>query len=180
MTRALRLAAFVATMTVTTSAWAADDASRFISKARQYGMTFQPPTGFHSVAVVPNPDVAYDYAIRLDQLRLEIRYVVSVPLPEAAVGLNLIATMLNISGGKQPPLQPFPPDAVGPEFGADLGFTSAVRVDSAFGKGFKQCMAFSIWKRGVAQATVMFLYDDPRLVQKQILDATYALRFATK
>jgi hypothetical protein len=71
-----------------------------------------------------------------------------------------------------------PPDAVRKEFGADSGATAFVELDSAFGKGFKYCIASVIHRNNAVDAYTFFLYKDPE--QRTVLarhDVFYSLKF---
>lgn len=105
------------------------------------GMRFTQPDGFAPVPVIPDQVWAYHYAVLSPSRNLEIRYRID-SLPRLAaeraqmqrgmtelvsVDINQIyrtsaaATLFNLSGGQDRPLNPFPAEAVRAEFGADWG-----------------------------------------------------------
>ena len=105
------------------------------------GMRFEQPDGFVPVPVRPDQVWAYHHAVLSPSHNLEIRYRIdSLPRLVAeraqlqrgvtelvSVDINQIhrtvaaATLFNLSGGQDRPLNPFPAEAVRAEFGADWG-----------------------------------------------------------
>ena len=130
-------------------------------------MQYALPPDFSPTPVIANDDVAYDFAIKSKSSLLEIRYRIwpimaneSNPIYKA-----MILTMgLNISNGKLPQSQDYPPESVKQEFGADAGCTAVVHTDSQFGKGYKFCMISVIHKDNAGDAYIFYLYNDPQSI----------------
>ncbi len=143
---------------------------------QQNGMRFTVPSGFVRTPVVANGDVEYDFALKSETVKLEIRYRIW-PFDAHSQGkpnrnsmfMTMLMTMgLNISNGIEPKATRYPPDDVKREFGADAGGSCAVRTDSEFGTGYKFCVISVIHKDDVADAYVFYLCDDPTVAMRAI------------
>ena len=157
-------------------------------------LSFTQPNEFSAVAVVDNPDVRYQFAMRSTVAKAEIRYAIfpssnndevagakvalARVLDDVAAGF-LQTICLNISNGKSCDIRPFPQPAVKAEFGADGGFTSVTALDSKFGKGFTYCMVNLIYKNGVADVAIFFMFDDVKVMPSLVTQERvfHALRF---
>jgi len=142
---------------------------QLLNKAK---MQFTMPPGFKATPVLDNGDVVYDFAVKSNTSGLEIRYRIwpidmTVTNPNALFEPMLITMGLNISGGKMVQPQRYPDESVKEEFGADAGCTSAVPVNSDFGKGYTKCMFSAIHKDNVADAYIFYLFDN----QDEIMSA---------
>jgi len=143
---------------------------------QQTGMRLTVPSGFVQAPVVANGDVEYDFALKSETVKLEIRYRIwpfeaqSKRLPNRnSVFMTMMMTMaLNISNGTEPKATRYPPGDVKSEFGADAGATCAVQTDSEFGTGYKFCVISVIHKDDVADAYEFYLCDDPRVAMRAI------------
>ena len=155
---------------------------------RSHSLQFAVPPGFAPTSVMPNDDVVYDFAVKSQTKKLEIRYRI-IPIRRTneapSIDVNtmyhamLIAMALNISGGQQPHTQDYPENSVREEFGADAGATTAVRCNSDFGKDYQNCLISAMHKDDVADAYVFFLFDDLQVLQAAITtdNIYHALRF---
>src|SRR5205814_5550015 len=95
------------------------------------------PRDYSPVAVVANPDVLYQFAMKSRAAKVEIRYAIFPSSNNPEVGAAFLQTIcLNLSKGKACNIRPFPHPAVKTEFGADGGFTSMTALDSQFGRAF--------------------------------------------
>jgi hypothetical protein len=162
--------------------------SEFSKLVEANALRFALPPGFSPTPVFVNDDVAYDFAVKSTTKKLEIRYRIWPLKPSSQsskVDINsvhqamLLTMALNISNGKQGPVQAYPDQSVKEEFGADAGATTVISCDSDFGKGYLKCLISVIHKENTADAYVFFLFDDPQVVGEAIMtDKTYhALRF---
>ena len=150
-------------------------------------MSFAVPPGFSAIPVVPNDDVAYDYALRSQTMKLEMRYRILPVEPASTSDARrksqlepmLLAVALNISGGQEPNATYYPKDAVKSEFGADAGATCAVKVSSEFGRGYALCLISAIHRDGIADAYVFYLCDDLSIAKRVLATGSifHALRF---
>jgi hypothetical protein len=147
---------------------------------RQNLLRFALPPGFEATPVIDNGDVRYDYAIKSNNTKLEIRYRIwPITNGDAEYGAMAVTMGLNISNGQMMETRHYPVPDVTTEFGADEGCSGMVQNDSEFGKGYKFCIISVVQKHRVANAFTFFLFDDPRIVMDAIVnDAVYhALRF---
>ncbi|PYP96695.1 MAG: hypothetical protein DMD34_05015 [Gemmatimonadetes bacterium] len=143
-------------------------------------LSFTQPNEFSAVAVVDNPDVRYQFAMRSTVAKAEIRYAIFPSSNNDEVAAGFLQTIcLNISNGKSCDIRPFPQPAVKAEFGADGGFTSVTALDSKFGKGFTYCMVNLIYKNGVADVAIFFMFDDVKVMPSLVTQERvfHALRF---
>jgi len=154
------------------------EAKTFKEKLNKMGLLFNQPKNFYSVPIKPNGDVAYDYAVRHKNLKLEIRYSLRPDVKDPrAPKLFLAACALNINGGVQPNLAPFRPQDVKNEFNADRGFTTVTDLNSEFGKGYKTSSLFIIQKDGKGSVVVTYLFDDINLIMPTYLNTFYSIKF---
>ena len=155
---------------------------------RSNSLRFAIPPGFVSIPVKANGDVAYDFAIRSQSRRLEIRYRVwpidrsrgQSPGRANAIYTAMILTMgLNISKGELPETQDFPHESVRQEFGADAGQTTLVDCNSEFGQGYNKCMISVIHKDDVVDIYTFFLFDAREVISEALMteEVFHAIRF---
>jgi hypothetical protein len=133
-----------------------------------------------SVAVVTNPDVQYQFAMRSKVVKAEIRYAIFPVMQSPSLSATWLETIcLNLSGGNICNIGRFPSQAVKTEFGADDGWTSVTPLHSEFGKGYAHCMITLIHKDRVADVAIFFLFDDVTVLQPLVVeDAVFhALKF---
>lgn len=151
-------------------------ADQFAVRARQRGFEFRAPAGFREVAVVPNPEVAYDYAVTDEAGRLEVRYALrpfgaAQPQPAqrsvdpASSGRAHFAAMVSrLTGGGFIQPKQIQPDMARELVGADGGLmaTIAPRDDSKFGAGWKHVMVVQFDRRDRGYLIVFLLFHDAR------------------
>lgn len=172
-------------------------------------MTFIMPKDAIPIPIVKNKQMHYEYAITFKDQPFEVRYSIApvgytvaeaytggkgiTPHKEAKVedefGAKVTSTVvaMNVAGGR--PTQgmgsnPFPPEAVKKEFGADWGSTTIIPLgNNFFGTEFKFCVMVTLFKKDVASAYVMYLSDTRENVIKlmgELVAKTggfYALKF---
>lgn len=156
----------------------------------QNSLVFSFPQGFTPVPVVDNHDVQYDFALKSQSEKLEIRYRI-IPIGWYKLSADqdtsmtrhamLLTMSMNISNsnGELPQTHDFRTNDVREEFGADAGSLAAVSSNSDFGKGFQRCVINVFHKNKVADAYVFFLFDDIKVFIAALkTDQIYhALRF---
>jgi hypothetical protein len=145
-------------------------------------MVFTIPTGTTQVPVVKNKQVRYDFAVKFTDKPIEIRYSIfslsarfaeyKIFLTEHAPGSTMVnpnnsykafsyTVALNVGGGSMDPtigFNPFPPEHVKPEFGADWGGTWIIPIkNTSFGTDYKFCIMISLHRDDVADAYIMYL-----------------------
>ena len=154
---------------------------------QQSNMIFTQPEGFSALPVRENRDVKYDYALKHQKQKLEVRYFI-LPLAENKAldssvfwQSNTMAVLRNISSGKDSHALDNVyrvPDEALKVYNADAGaFAKSSTHQSDFGMGYKQCSMTSLYSKGKAQAMVFFLYDELAPVEALIGKALYSLRF---
>jgi hypothetical protein len=153
---------------------------RFADLLLRDSLSFSVPKDFTPVAVVTNPDVRYQFAMKSKLVKAEIRYAIFPPIQSGSPAASWLETIcLNLSGGTVCNIQRFPPQAVRTEFGANDGWTSVTPLHSEFGKGYAYCLINLIHKDHVADVVTFFLYDDIKVLQTLLVqDAVFhALKF---
>ncbi len=172
-------------------------------------MTFAMPKDAISIPVVKNRQMHYEYAITFQNQPFEVRYAVGPmgytmaeaytggkgitphiePTLNGELGAKMLSTTvaLNVAGGTETPgmgSNPFPPEAVKKEFGADWGSTTIIPIgNNSFGTEYKFCVMVTLFKKDVAQAYVMYLSDTKENLMKLMGEliaktgAFYALKF---
>ena len=150
----------------------ASSQERFADLLPKYSLSFALPNDFVPVAVVANPDVRYQFAMKSKVVKAEIRYAIFPVMPSTSLWLETIC--LNLSGGKECDVRRFPTQAVKTEFGADDGWTSVTSLQSEFGRGYAYCMTNLIHKDHVADVAIFILFDDMKVVQSLLFqDAVF-------
>ena len=170
-------------------------------------MTFKMPKDAIPIPIKENNQMHYEYAITFKDQPFEVRYSVApvgYTVAEAYTGGKNVtsqkntmgemkpevistAVAINVAGGK--PTQgmgsnPFPPEAVKREFGADWGSTTLIPLgNNSFGTDYKFCIMISLFKKDVANAYIMYLSDTKensiKLMKELIAfpGSFYALKF---
>lgn len=166
------------------SAAAQPSMGTFQQLASLHHMRFAMPSHFTAVPVKANRDIVYDFAMRSEIKKLEIRYrIVSIDRKDRnanAVHETMLATMaMNISNGKTITPQRYPTTSVKKEFGADAGCTGVVLTQSEFGNGYTMCMISVIHKDNVADAYTYYLFDEQDALIEALTNSPiyHALRF---
>jgi len=165
--------------------------------ANQESMTFIMPKNFTSVPVIQNRNVRYDFAIKHNKKKLEIRYALfslkkrileyeksknnpNVVMTDPNKGYTAFtyASCLNISGG-QPfkGIRAFKPADVKKEFNADWGATILIEPKSDFGKGYKYILAVSLHKDSISDVFIFYLFDDIKKISPEMQKAFHALTY---
>jgi len=171
-------------------------------------MSFKKPEGVTEIPVVNSGKVVnYDYALKMNDKNVEIRYAVR-PIPQEVFELyekrekkegdtvlnpNIIHRMLTpmmysaISGGKLTPkavsIQYFKPEKIKQSAGADIGSMSAGPVAAEWAQGYNFGLFIMLHKDYLADAYIFYLFEN----EKQLTDAfkeitgndtlLYALKF---
>ncbi len=175
-------------ITTTTKSTSQPIPTTFSKLLTNNSLQYDVPPGFVSTPIISNGDVEYDFAVRSQTKKLEIRYRIwplkkSIQAPnqdENSIHQAMLLTMaLNISNGNPGPIQPYPAESVQTEFGAAAGSTTMITCNSEFGKGFQKCLISVIHKDNFADAYAFFLFDDLRVVTEALTTdkVFHALRF---
>jgi hypothetical protein len=162
------------------------------------GMTFEMPKGFAETDIIPNRQMSYDYAIKHGEKQFEVRFALR-PLgdliknyteleknkkpgdinlsPNKVYTTSLQTTVLNISGGRMPQFNLFPPLAVKAEFNAEWGATTIFEVGKEFGQTYKYCMVVAVHKNNFADAYYFYLSDKQETINELIEPVFHCLKF---
>lgn len=190
-------------LTVFITAFTRSDDNGKIVKAKEFqeyidtiGLTFTMPAGFKEIAVKENNDLWYSFAIKDKDADFEVRYTVWSLKPTFAeyekckldtnctmVNPNVIykgriqANVLNMSGGQDYEIGPFPMQAVKNEFNADAGGSSFFEFNCGFGKGYKYGQMVYLHKDNVADVIITYMSNDRKTHSDNMLKAFHALTF---
>ncbi len=180
---------------------------RFLTILDETGMVFHQTGGTIQIPIVKNMQMHYEFAVKYPDKPLEIRYAIASlkdrvadynewrknPKPgEIRTDPNTLAksmayvVSLNVGGGSMDPsigFNPFPPEAVKAEFGADWGGTSIIPIkNTSFGTDYKWCLMLVLHKNSVADSYVFYLTDTREHLNTLLKDdaamaSFYALKF---
>jgi hypothetical protein len=166
---------------------------------KENGLEFNQPVGFVKTGVIKNPDLYYDYAMKLKKDSFEVRYSVfplhplladyeeSLKDPDrTALDPNkyyrsmFMANILNVAQvglEDMPSTGDFPSEAVKEEFGADYGATSFFVPNSEFGTNYRLCLMVVIHKKDLADVYICFLGNNEESFEENMMRAFHALKF---
>lgn len=178
--------------------------TEFEELLNKHQLEFTMPDGFEEVPVKENPDMYYNYAMKLIGQQFEVRYTImslrkmcedykdskndSTRMmidPNKLHKSMVIANILNISQINMakdpiPQIAPFPPKSVKEEFGCEYGGTAFFKVNSTFSIGYKYCSFVVLHKENVADVYISFLGKKGKKIPEFMLKAFYALRFVNE
>jgi hypothetical protein len=174
--------------------------NKFLKLCNYSDMTYSIPEGFEPVEVKQNPDLAYQYAVKHKIKKLEIRYSI-VPLKEDVKAYNeylkdgakkkiillepnldhellAITAVMNIS--RTPEAQEnhiYTPDAIKHNLNADWGTSYYIENNSAYGEGYKYSLVVAAHKKNIANAFIVFLFDEEKDIRNEMLSSFHHLKF---
>ena len=174
--------------------------NKFLKLCNYSDMTYSIPVGFNPVEVKQNPDLLYQYAIKHKNKKLEIRYSI-FPLKDEIEAYNAglkdktknkivlidpnldhelvaISAAMNIS--RSPITQEnntFKPDAVKQDFNADWVTSYYIENNSEYGGGYQYSLVVAIHKKNIANAFIVFLFDDDKDIRNEMFSSFYNLKF---
>jgi len=160
-------------------------------------MTFDMPEGFTETEPIQNPHMLYEYALKHNTEKFEVRYAIR-PIDEMLRSykeneenkkegdVNIdpntmseaiaMAVGFNISGN-MPKMGPFDADAVKREFNADKGYTTFVEAREGFDNGYKYCMMVCIFKENLGNAFYFYMADNQETLVKMMPGVFHTLKF---
>jgi len=156
------------------------------------GMELMIPDGFAVVGARPNERFLYDRAYASPDGALEIRYAVrplgrlrvdyedphsSAPDPNHMFPLMFQSVVASLSAGRHSPTREYPPGRAREKFNADWA-VAVFDTDAGFATDHRQALVIAMHKHALADAYVIFLFDDYGPVQQRIDDNLSSLRFA--
>jgi hypothetical protein len=158
------------------------DFSRLIADA---GMQYTPPAQFAEAALRPNALWAYEHAVRSADGVMEIRYAVR-PIEQMRIAYDdphsnapepnhifpmMFQTLIGLlSDGKHTPSREYPQQQAGEKFNAEWAAAALFDVDTRFNTEHRIALMLALHKSGLADAYVIFLFDDYQ-VAKPLIDA---------
>ena len=180
-----------------------DELSTFQQICEKTDMTFTIPDGFMPVKVKKNPDVLYQYAVKHKSKKVEIRYSIfslkdevkeyneylkhkndkaniKMVLTDPNKGYELFAAtvVMNISQSENTKgITEFKPEAVKHDFNADWGTSFYIENNSEYGKGYKYSCVVAIHKHNIANAFIVYLFDDGKEIKDEMLSSFYNLKY---
>lgn len=175
-----------------------DVLNSFSQILKEHSMIFTMPKEFKQIPVKENDDVLYQYAVKSKKNKLEIRYSVFslkqrvkeyeewknsknrngvMTDPNTGYTIFTRAVVENIAGSENFKETLFNQKNVKDEFNADWGGTYLVESKSGYGEGFKYALITALHKDNVADAYIVYLFDDFRTVQSEIMKEFYSMRF---
>jgi hypothetical protein len=181
--------------------------AEFQKKLDEAKMTFIKPEGVSEISPVKTDRVSYDYALKMNDRNVEIRYAVR-PLSkeifdmyekrekkegDTVLNPNIIHRMLTpmmysiISGGKITPqkisIQYFKPESIKTSAGADVGSMSSGPLGSDWAQSYAVGFYVMLHKDNIADAYIFYLFEDEKQMADTFKEMTankplfYALKF---
>ncbi len=156
------------------------------------GMELAVPNGFASVEVRPNGRFIYDRAYASPDRALEVRYAVrplgrmrvdyedphsAAPDPNHIFPLMFQSVVGRLSDGRHSPTREYPPEQAREKFNADWAAAAVFDTDAGFATDYRQALVIAMHKNALADAYVIFLFDDYEPVKRRINDNLSSLRF---
>jgi len=178
--------------------------TEFEETLNKHLLEFTMPDGFEEVPVKENPDMYYNYAMKLIGEEFEVRYTImslrkmcedykksekdSTRMfidPNELHRSMIIANILNISQINMakdpiPYVTPFSSKAVKEEFGCEYGGSAFFKVNSTFSVGYKYCSFVVLHKDNVADVYISFLGKKKKKISEFMIKAFYALKFVNE
>jgi hypothetical protein len=160
------------------------------------GLKFIMPPDYKETFVRENKDLWYSFAIKDKKADFEVRYTVWSLKPTIEeykkckldtncimVSPNVIykgriqSNVLNMTGGQDIDIGPFPTQAVKTEFNADNGGSSFFQFNCVFGTGYKYGQMVYLHKDNVADVIITFMSND-KSTHSDLMDKSFhALTF---
>jgi hypothetical protein len=160
------------------------------------GLTFEMPLEYTETFVKENKDLWYSFAIKDNKEDFEVRYTIwslkpSIDVynkckldtnclmisPNAIYKGRIQSNVLNMTGGQDWNIGPFPPKAVKKEFNADDGGSSFFEFNCGFGKGYKYGQMVYLHKDNVADVIITYMSNDKTKHSALMDKAFHSLRF---
>ncbi len=177
------------------------DDSLFLSVVEKAVMTYSRPANTTEVNIINNDELNYLYAIKDTVNKIEMRYLI-YPLQElvkkyntgqADTGMplldpNMIHTNLllmyaykiqgkEVNLSEMPEIIEIPHATVDLEYNADWGAKVTVQPCDEFAQKYKYCTIFEIHKDNIADAYILFLYNDKDKFEDAVKPDYHSLSF---
>lgn len=158
----------------------------FEELAAGVGLSYTRPQGFDDTLVSVNPLWSYEHAVRNGAGDMEIRYVVR-PIERMEIAYDdphsnapepnhifpmLFQTLIGLlSDGKHTPSREYPPEQARSLFNAEWAAAALFDVDPRFNTDHKLALMIALHKTDLADAYVIYLFDDYKGA-KPLIDAS--------
>ncbi len=156
------------------------------------GLEFSMPAGFEEIPLTPNSLLQHERAIRSKVGNLEVRYVIrpigrveiayddphsAAPQPNDLFAMLFDTLTIRLSGGGHAPDNRYPPEQARDLFNAHWASASVFDVVPELTRDFSQALLVAIHKNDLADAYVIYLFDDYEQVKGLIKSAMSSLGF---
>lgn len=178
--------------------------SRFSDLLETVNMKFAMPANAFETKVIPNDELNYQYAIKDTATKIEMRYLV-IPLQGLIAQYNgphdtgssiskidpnflhtnlLLAYALKVEGKGMNSMDDVMPNLIelshataDLEFNADWAAEIALEPCDEFGQNYKYCTIFEIHKDNIADAFVIYMYDNKDTFENVVKPEFHTLAF---
>lgn len=156
------------------------------------GLSYSQPEGFSDTPVLANPLWAYEHAVHSPEAGMEIRYVVR-PIERMRIAYSdphsnapepnhifpmLFQTLIGLlSDGKHTPSREYPPQQARAKFNAEWAAAALFDVDRRFATEHALALMVAMHKSDLADAYVIYLFDDYAKAKPLIDAGMGSLRF---
>lgn len=155
-------------------------------------LQLQAPAGYVEVPPRANSVFLYEHALRSADGVLEIRYAVrplqrlridyddphgAAPDPNHIFPLVFESLATRLSAGTHTPTQEYPPAQAAEKFNADWAAAAVFDVNPEFGARYAQGLLLALHRNRVADAYVIFLFDDYEAAKVGLQDVMGSLSF---
>jgi len=156
------------------------------------GLEFRAPDGFAAVRIHPNDRFPYEHAYASPDGTLEIRYAIrplerlrvnyedphsSAPDPNHMFPLMFQSMVTRLSDGRHSPTREYPPEQAREKFNADWAAAAVFDIGAELATDHRQALIITLHGDALADAYVIFLFDDYESVQQKIKDNLSTLSF---
>lgn len=156
-------------------------------------LEFHRPDGFVDLPPSSTPVMDYEHALRSDDGMLEIRLAIrpikrlqidyddphgATPDPNHIFPLVFESLASRLAGARHAPSNTYPPDQARDKFNADWAAASVFDTVDDFGTAHSQGLLVAIHRNKVADAYLVFLFDDYPTVKERLNHAMGTLVFA--
>ena len=158
-------------------------------------MVFRVPEGFHGAEPGADPLFSYERALINGDGTLEIRYAVrplarivvdyqdphsATPDPNHMFPLMFQSVVGLLSNGRHTPSREYPREEARDRFNADWAAAAVFDVSTGLDTDHQQALVIAMHKSKLADAYVIYLFDDYQQVKPQINAGLGSLRFVAR
>lgn len=167
-------------------------APSFDGLVSESGMNFVQPPGFQPVALEVNPLFPHELALANADATLEIRYAIrplarievdyqdphsSAPDPNHMFPLMFQSMVTRLANGGHSPTRTYPPEQAEEKFHAHWAAASVFDLHPELNDSYSQGLLIAIHKNHLADAYMLYLFNDYKAVKDEINGTMRALAF---